>query len=88
MNYSGQRAECSRWFAKMATIIPPIPTCKLAYLFIYLFFLWLHLLRMEFPGLGVESELQLQSILEQYRISNMGSATYIGACSNARSLTY
>ena len=33
MTYSGQRADWRRWFAKMATIILPIPICKLIYSF-------------------------------------------------------
>ena len=52
-------------------------------------FLGPHLQHMEVPGLGIESELQLQAMPQpqQHRVSTT-SATYAAACSNALSLTH
>ena len=59
---------------------------KLCYLF---FFLWPYLQHMKVPGLGVESELQVEPIPQpqQHQIQ-AASTTYTSDCSNARSLTH
>ena len=52
-------------------------------------FFWLYLWRLEVPGLGVESELQLQPAPQwwQYWIPS-ASATYAASCGNAISLNH
>ena len=56
---------------------------------VFFFFLQPHLRRIEVPGLGIESELQLRPTPQpqQHQIGAT-PANYTAACGNARSLTH